>query len=77
MFIEGNHVFGRLKQNLTVDERVVIGRTNDPNLDGQQGTILGKSTDDICDFYIVLLDTPYGGQKAINLIESCLSPIGD
>lgn len=39
MFVEGNHVFGILKQNLAVDQRVVIGRTGDNNLDGMAGGI--------------------------------------
>ena len=75
MFIEGNYVFGRLKQNLSIDQRVVFGRTSDSNMDGKMGTILGKSFDDICDIYIVLLDEPYNGQKAINLTEACICPI--
>ena len=74
-FVHGNHVFGRLKQNLAVDRRVVFGRTSNPNLDNQTGTILGKSFDNICDIYIVLLDVPYCGQKAITITEACLSPI--
>lgn len=74
--IEGNHVFGQLKQNFEIDQKVIIGRTTDENLDGQTGTIVGKSFNNICDFYIVLLDIPYpDGTKAINMIESCLSPL--
>lgn len=75
MFVEGNYVFGVLKQNLDTDQRVVIGRTTDPVLDGMGGVILGKSTDNVCDTYIVLLDRPYMGQKAINLTEACICPI--
>lgn len=77
MFIEGNYTFGRLKLNFAVDQRVVIGRTTDKRLDGKTGTILGKSTNHIAEFYIVLLDEPIKGAKAINLIESCLCPIED
>lgn len=73
MFVQGNHVFGVLKQNLPVDTRVVIGRTSDAQLDGATGTVLGKSGDHICDTYIVLLDDPYMGQKAINMTEACIS----
>ncbi len=75
MFVDGNYVFGRLKQNLDVDQRIVMGRTSDSNMDGKTGTILGKSFDNVCDVYIVLLDAPYNGQKAINLTEACICPI--
>lgn len=75
MFVEGNYVFGVLKRNMPVDQRVVFGRTADPDLDGMAGTVLGKSTDNVCDTYIVLLDKPYMGQKAINITEACLSPL--
>lgn len=76
-FVEGNHVFGLLKQNLPVDTKVVMGRTNDDHIDMKSGTILGKTVEHICDFYIVLLDEPYpDGTKAITLPESCISPIG-
>lgn len=44
-------------------------------LDGQSGTILGQSFDNIVDAYIILLDEPYRGQKAISLIESCISAL--
>lgn len=76
MFVEGNYVFGVLKQNLSVDQRIVMGRTTEANLDGKCGTILGKTTEDICDFYIVLLDEPHpSGQKAIVLTEACICPL--
>jgi hypothetical protein len=77
MFVEGNYTFGRLKQNLEVDQGVVIGRTSDKTLDGATGVILGKSSDNICDTYIILLDTPYMGQKAVNLTEACICPLED
>lgn len=75
MFVEGNHLFGVLKQDLEVDQKVIIGRTSDSNLDGQTGVILGKTFDDICDSYIIFLEKPYNGQKAINLTEACISRI--
>ncbi len=75
MFIEGNHIFGVLKQNLEVNQRVIIGSTSDSNLEGQTGVILGKTFDDIFDSYIILLEKPYNGQKAINLTEACISRI--
>lgn len=75
MIIEGNYAFGVLKQNIAVGHRVVMGRTTSPELDGHFGTILGKTNDNICDHYIVLLDTPVGGQKAINLTEACICPV--
>lgn len=75
MYVEGNYVFGRLKQNLAADQRVVMGRTTSPLLDGKSGTILGKSFENACDIYIVLLDEPIDGQKAIVMTEACLCPI--
>jgi hypothetical protein len=68
---------GLLKQNLQVDQRVKMVQTTDPNLDNQEGTILGRATNpDAVDFYIVLLDTPRPtGEKAIVLIESCLDVV--
>lgn len=75
MYVEGNYVFGRLKQNLQVDQRVVLGRTSSPLLDGKGGTILGQSIDDAYDAYIVLLDEPIEGQKPIVMTEACLCPI--
>lgn len=74
MFIQGNYIFGRLKQNLPIDQKVIIGRTVS-ELDGMTGIILGKTFDNVCDCYIVLLERPYGGQKAINLTEACICPI--
>lgn len=74
-YVHGNYVFGVLKQNLEVDERVIIGRTSDNSLDGTSGTILGKSADHVCDHYIILLDEPYLGQKAINITEACICKI--
>lgn len=74
-FVHGNYVFGKLKQNISIEARVVIGRTGNDDLDGLCGTILGKTFDHVCDCYIILLDEPYGGQKAINLTEACICPI--
>lgn len=75
MYVHGNYTFGVLKQNLSVDQTVVIGRTSCADLDYRQGVILGKTSDHICDTYIVLLDEPYMGQKAINITEACICPI--
>jgi len=75
VYLHGNYQFGLLKQNLSVDQKVVIGRTGDDTLDNQTGVILGKSFDNVCDAYIILLDIPYHGQKAINLTEACICPI--
>lgn len=77
MYIHGNLVFGCLKQNLNVDQRVAIGRTSDPEMDRLTGKIVGKSGDHICDTYIVLLDAPYNGQKAVSVTEACLCPIDE
>ena len=75
-FVHGNYEFGNRKQNLSVDQRVVLGRTSSEDMDGATGTILGKSYDDsFIDSYIVLLDVPLNGQKAISLIEGCICPL--
>jgi hypothetical protein len=69
--------FGKLKQNLSVDDRVVLGRLGGDQLEGAYGTILGKSfVHAECDFYIVLLDDPTrtsSGAKAVCIIESCIA----
>lgn len=76
MFVVGNYVFGLLKQNLAVDQRVIMNRTSDEGLDNHMGTILGKSYSSAeMDVYIILLDEPYMGQKAIALTEACICPI--
>lgn len=80
MFLEGNYMFGVLKQNLSVDQAVVMGRTTDPHLDGKTGKIMGISSEGICDFYIIELDEPYPddprrGYRAITLTEACICPI--
>jgi hypothetical protein len=64
--------FGQIKNNFAVDDRVVIGQTGPSGLDGRTGVVLGKSVENVVDFYIVGLDAPYLGQKAILMIESCL-----
>lgn len=75
MNADGTYSFGILKRNMPVDQRVMFGQTADPDLDGTTGTVLGKSGDHVFDVYIVLLDKPYMGQKAINITEACLSPL--
>ena len=64
------------KHNFVIDEVVQINHTTDPELDGQTGTILGRSIVDVLDFYIVLLDKPHSrGDKAISITEACLDRI--
>ena len=75
MFIDGNYVFGRLNQNLSIDQRVVVGRTSNPDLDGMFGSIVGSSFNGLFRTYIVLLDRPYLEQKAIAITEACLCPV--
>ena len=75
-----NPGFGLLNQNLPMNTRVEIGRTTDPHLDGQRGTIIGKSFDDpSCTFYIVLLDDEHAvtGARGIILIESCIKKLSN
>jgi hypothetical protein len=50
------------KRQFKVDDRVYFDIC--PEVNGF-GTILGKSMEHIIDFYIVLLDKPINGQKAI------------
>jgi hypothetical protein len=51
-----------LKRQFKVDDRVYFDVC--PEVNGF-GTILGKSMEHIVDFYIVLLDKPINGEKAI------------
>lgn len=64
------------KHDFPLDQRVKIHGfpENDP-LQGATGTILGKSAEHVVDFYIMMLDQPTLTHKAIQIIESCLSPI--
>ena len=63
------------KKNFPVNTRVLIEKTTDPNLDGQTGTILGKSFVHVLDHYIVLLDVPLPDFRAITLTEACLAEV--
>ena len=69
--------FGQVKQNLPVDTRVIIGAVPAGDaLENATGVILGTYfTDPVVDHYIVLLDKPIEGKKAIGITESCLCPI--
>ena len=60
------------KKNFPLNARVMIENTTDPILDGQTGTILGKSIVDVLDYYIVLLDVPQPDFRAITITEVCL-----
>lgn len=62
-----------LNTNFVVDERTIIDRTTDPELDGKSGTVVGKTADDLSNIYIVLLDHPLScGDRAKNITEACL-----
>jgi len=63
-------------KNLSVDERVRLYQTGDSSLDGLTGLVMGTSSRAyMCNFNIVLLDVPYNGEKAINIIDSCLERV--
>lgn len=62
------------KKNFKLDQSVKLCHVGEP-MDGQTGTILGKSMEHVFDFYIVLLDTPLPDAKAVVLIESCLEAV--
>jgi hypothetical protein len=72
-------VLGKLDQRFAVTERVRMNRTTDSYLDGQNATVLGKSADGLCAFYILGLDEPHPvtGYLAITLIESCIERISN
>lgn len=58
----------------------MMARTTDPELDGQYGTILGRTADyGNCVFYIVGLDKPHPktSYRAITLIESCIDRLSN
>lgn len=66
------------KKNFPVDTKVRFVKTGDSRLDGQTGTVLGKSfTHPVTDFYIVLLSIAITGylDKAICMIEACLESV--
>jgi hypothetical protein len=65
-----------INKNLCVDDRVVVVDTSDINLDGiMTGTVLGTSFNFIHKSHIVLLDSPYNGEKAISITEACLEKL--
>ncbi len=69
--------FGQTKQNLAVDTLVIIGGVSGP-LAWATGKVLGKPfTDAVFDSYIVLLDEPIEGQKAVVIPESCLCRVNE
>lgn len=65
----------RLNKNFSLDQRVSL-QWPGTEIDGLTGSILGCASRHIVDFYIVLLDTPLPGDRAIVLPEGCIEPIG-
>ena len=64
-----------MKKNFAVDDKVVFRNVGTDVLADATGVILGKSMDLAeTDFYIVLLDKPLPGRKAVVMIESCIYP---
>ena len=59
-------------KNFNVNDQVRISGTK-TSLDGQQGAILGRASENIIDMYIIFLYEPAeNGQKAVVLPEGCL-----
>ena len=61
-----------MKKEFAVDARVQFVRLGNDPLEGEFGTVLGKSFVNITDHYIVLLDNPRPDFKAICITEHCL-----
>lgn len=62
---------------IRLNTRVRIMRTNS-ELDGLTGYVANSPMPDpIVNFYIVILDDLFYGDKAVNMIESCLDPEDD
>lgn len=70
-------MFGIMQQNFKPNQRVMIGQTSDPELDGATGSVIGVAVRNVPDIYIVSLDKPlsYTDFEAITMPEVCLSPI--
>jgi hypothetical protein len=60
-----------MKLNLKVNDRVEIKNTG-TDIDGHTGKNLGKATENIIDFYIILLDEPIPNHLAVIFPEGCL-----
>ena len=58
------------KKEFTLNQHVMI--INAGELSNKTGVILGKSSVDIIDDYIVLLDTPTETNIAVSITESCI-----
>lgn len=61
---------GKINNQFQPGTRVMI--TDCEELTGLTGVTANKPTDSVCS-YIVILDEPYDGNIALNIIESCLS----
>lgn len=72
---QGHYAYrNRLGKRFALEDRVVIhSMPAGCELEEMGGVIVGLSSDHIAAFYIVLLDHPLAdGQRAVNMIESCL-----
>lgn len=58
------------KTKFSLNERVTIDLTTDPELDGNGGTIVGTSLYKSCGSYNVLLDSPHScGERTVVIPE--------
>ena len=64
------------KKGFGLGDRLRIVHTGS-HLDGTCGTNLGKSTEHVIDFYIVLLDQPTNTNRASTFPEGCLELVKD
>lgn len=69
------------KKDFKVGDRVEFFKTSSDELDGTQGEIIGKASENVIDFYIVFLDKPFTNyismpnSKAVVMIETCLKRV--
>lgn len=63
-----------MRRTFNVDDRVKFDLDGTPQYKGT-GTVLGLSMDNIIQFYIVLLDVPIKGEKAIVIPETLMKPV--
>ena len=64
-----------MKKKFPLKTRVKFIKTGSDALENQTGIILGKSSVNVDDHYIVLLDVPTTDHLAISITEHCLETV--
>ena len=67
-----------MKKEFKLNQKVrIVNVGGDVSIDGKTGYVLGKSFENVIDFYIVMLDEPRPDALAISITEACLEAIDE